>query len=168
MVGSGSEPTYLPLTNTSCAELVLYFLGAANAPEAVPMTRAIASADLVNMIISCGVVGYTSFGVRGHLALMSERGKSAPGPAASRLAQRVCVRDKLDNKGLLQRPAAGRGGSIGPGNEVSKLVWPAHCALPLAFPCESGNSDAASKSENVPRFSFLIINEQHWCRRQAQ
>src|SRR5882724_3020666 len=124
MVGSGSEPRYLPLVSyTSCAELVLYFLGAANAPEAVPMTRAIASADLVNMIISCGVVGYTSFGVRGHLALMSERGKSAPGPAASRFAKRVWVRDQIDNKGLLQRPAAGRAGSIGPGNEVSKVAW---------------------------------------------
>jgi hypothetical protein len=50
-------------------------------------------------------------------------GKSAPGPAASRFAQRVWVRNQLDNKGLLQRPAAGRGGSIGPGNEVSKVAW---------------------------------------------
>src|ERR1700720_1803745 len=99
MVGSGSEPTYLPLTNTSCAGLVLYFLGAANAPEAVPMTRAIASAALVNMIISCGVVGHTSFGVRG-IWLLCRGGVNQPevprrGPAASRLVRRVWVEISL-------------------------------------------------------------------------
>src|SRR5262245_53249401 len=49
MVGSGSEPTYLPLTNTSFAGLLLYCLGPANALEATLITRAIASAVLVNM-----------------------------------------------------------------------------------------------------------------------
>src|SRR5262245_34510794 len=52
IVGSGSEPTYLPLTNTSFAGLVLYFLGAANALDAVAITRATASAVLVNMMVS--------------------------------------------------------------------------------------------------------------------
>src|SRR5262245_22118369 len=50
MNASGSEPTYLPLTNTSLAELVLCFLGSANALDAVAITRATASAVLVNMV----------------------------------------------------------------------------------------------------------------------
>src|SRR5215471_2372167 len=52
IVGSGSEPTYLPLTKTSFAGLVLYFFGAASALDAVAMAMAIASAVLVNMGIS--------------------------------------------------------------------------------------------------------------------
>src|SRR5215813_14515819 len=52
MVGSGSEPTYLPLTNTSFAGLLLYFLGAANALDEVAMAIANASAVLVNMVVS--------------------------------------------------------------------------------------------------------------------
>src|SRR5262245_59358221 len=52
MVRSGSEPTYLPLTNTSFAGLLLYFLGAANALDAVAIAIAIASAVLVNMVVS--------------------------------------------------------------------------------------------------------------------
>src|SRR5215468_752639 len=52
MVGSGSEPIYLPLTNTSCAGLELYFLGAASALDAVATASARASAILVNMVVS--------------------------------------------------------------------------------------------------------------------
>src|SRR5262245_11501378 len=52
IVGSGSEPTYLPLTNTSFAGLLLYFLGAANALDAVAMAMAMASAVLVNIVVS--------------------------------------------------------------------------------------------------------------------
>src|SRR5215510_13355598 len=52
MVGSGSEPTYLPLTNTSFEGLLLYCLGPANALEATLITRAIAIAVLVNMVES--------------------------------------------------------------------------------------------------------------------
>src|SRR5215510_1629302 len=52
IVGSGSEPTYLPLTNTSFAGLLLYFLGAANALDEVAMAIANASAVLVNMVVS--------------------------------------------------------------------------------------------------------------------
>src|SRR5499426_1555036 len=52
MVGSGSEPTYLPLTNTSFAGLLLCCFGPANALEATLITRAIAIAVLVNMVKS--------------------------------------------------------------------------------------------------------------------
>jgi hypothetical protein len=58
--------------------------------------------------------------VRGHLAPMPGAGQIRSGPAASRHSE--LVRDQLDNKGLLQNPVAGRGESIGPGYEVSKLV----------------------------------------------
>src|SRR5262245_16966107 len=49
IVGSGSEPTYLPLTNTSCVELVP--LGAASALDAEAMAMAIARAVLMNMVV---------------------------------------------------------------------------------------------------------------------
>src|SRR5262245_56148320 len=52
MNASGSEPTYLPLTNTSFAGLLLCCLGPANALEATLITRAIAIAVLVNMVKS--------------------------------------------------------------------------------------------------------------------
>src|SRR5262245_54529903 len=53
IVGSGSEPTYLPLTNTSLAGLELYFLVCARAPEAVPRitTRAM---KVFNIRVSSG------------------------------------------------------------------------------------------------------------------
>src|SRR5262249_39035832 len=58
MVGSGSEPTYLPLTNMSFAGLLLCCLGPANALEATLIMRAIASAVLVNMVEApAGFVG---------------------------------------------------------------------------------------------------------------
>src|SRR6266705_4119578 len=47
-----------------------------------------------------GVVDHTSFGVRGHLALMSGRGKSARGPVVSRLAERVELEISLITKGF--------------------------------------------------------------------
>src|SRR5262245_21041244 len=65
--GSGSEPTYLPLTNTSCAGLVLYVLGAANALEAVAITMATASAVLVNMMVSPAGWSITPHPVCAHL-----------------------------------------------------------------------------------------------------
>src|SRR5262245_51981212 len=56
MVGSGIEPTYLAVTKTSFAGLLLCCLGPANALEATLITRAIAIAVLVNMgRVSCGV-----------------------------------------------------------------------------------------------------------------
>src|SRR5262245_39852281 len=82
MVGSGSEPTYLPLTNTSCAGLVLYVLGAANALEAVAITRATASADLVNMVVSpAGLAITPASGVRTLLERRQWRRESAGGLA---------------------------------------------------------------------------------------
>src|SRR5262249_31468526 len=51
MVGSGSEPTYLPLTNTSCCELRKFFV-AAMEPDTVPSTMAVAIASLVNIAMS--------------------------------------------------------------------------------------------------------------------
>src|SRR5262245_35494269 len=60
IVGSGSEPTYLPLTYTSFAGLLLCCLGPANALEATLIMRAIPSAVLVNMVQSpAGFVGHT-------------------------------------------------------------------------------------------------------------
>src|SRR6266545_7308792 len=56
-VGSGSEPTYLPVMSyTSCRGLVLF---CASAPEAVPAIRTRAMAVLVNMVISCRGVAHT-------------------------------------------------------------------------------------------------------------
>src|SRR5262249_21917624 len=52
MVGSGSEPTYLPLTNTSFAGFLLCCLGPANALEGTLTTTAIAIAGLANMVES--------------------------------------------------------------------------------------------------------------------
>src|SRR3954471_16686091 len=52
IVGSGSEPTYLPLTNTSWAGLLLYVFGAASALDAMATARPIASVVLVNMGVS--------------------------------------------------------------------------------------------------------------------
>src|SRR5215510_5355050 len=69
MVGSGSEPRYLPVVSyTSCAGFVLYFFGAATAPAAVPRTTASASAVLMNMISLLLVVCHTSSGVYAHLS----------------------------------------------------------------------------------------------------
>src|SRR5262249_27880521 len=51
MVGSGSEPTYLPLTNTSYWELRKFFVAAMEA-ETVPSTMAVAIASLVNIAVS--------------------------------------------------------------------------------------------------------------------
>src|SRR5215510_15962173 len=50
IVGSGSEPRYLPLTNTSFEGLVLYFFGAASRVEAVPTITTRAIAVFVNMV----------------------------------------------------------------------------------------------------------------------
>jgi hypothetical protein len=81
MVGSGSEPTYLPLTNTSCAGLELYDLDAANALEAVAITRATARAVLVNMVVSPAGLSVTPVsGVRAHLELTRWCGESPGGP----------------------------------------------------------------------------------------
>src|SRR5437867_5573485 len=67
IVGSGSEPTYLPvMSNTSCAGFVLY-LFCASAPEAVPRIRTRAMAVLVNMVVSCGRACSHLAGVRLHL-----------------------------------------------------------------------------------------------------
>src|SRR5215470_14279551 len=89
MVASGSEPTYLPLTNTSCAGFLLYCLVAANALEAVARAMAIASAVL-NMVVSPAVwIGHTSPGVRMHLERTGGRGESAGGPTPSPSQQRL-------------------------------------------------------------------------------
>src|SRR5262245_28114846 len=63
IVGSGSEPTYLPLTNTSFDGLVLYFLVCARAPEAVPRITARAI-TVLNMVWSPLVVAAPASGVR--------------------------------------------------------------------------------------------------------
>src|SRR5215470_4575345 len=82
IVGSGSEPTYLPFTNTSCVELVLYVLDAANALEAVAIARAAASAVLANMVVSPAGLSVTpASGVRAHLEPARWCGESPGGPA---------------------------------------------------------------------------------------
>src|SRR5262245_8358038 len=50
IVGSGSEPRYLPLTNTSFEGLALYLFGAASRVEAVPTITTRAIAVFVNMV----------------------------------------------------------------------------------------------------------------------
>src|SRR3954453_9559924 len=53
IVGSGSEPRYLPVvSNTSCRGLLLY-LFCASTPEAVPAIRTRAMAVFINMVVSC-------------------------------------------------------------------------------------------------------------------
>src|ERR1044072_5725187 len=80
-VGSGSEPMYLPLTNTSCEGLVLCVLGAANALEAVAITMEIASAVLVNMVMSPVVCSITPPRVDAHLEPAGRCRESPGGPA---------------------------------------------------------------------------------------
>src|SRR5436853_17435 len=76
---SGSEPTYLPLTNTSCAGLVL--LDAANALEAVAITMAAARTVLVNMVVSPAGLSVTpASGVPAHLEPARWCGESPGGP----------------------------------------------------------------------------------------
>src|SRR4051812_22844362 len=84
IVGSGSEPMYLPLTNTSCDGLVLCVLGAANALEAVAMAMVIASAVLVNMVMSPVVCSITPHRVYGHLEPAGQCRESPGGPAIGR------------------------------------------------------------------------------------
>src|SRR5262245_2557900 len=77
IVGSGSEPRYLPVvSNTSCWGLVLY-LFCASAPEAVPAIRTRAMAVLVNMVVSCSWVCSHLAGVRLHLLRFDELSESA-------------------------------------------------------------------------------------------
>src|SRR5215470_11536736 len=81
IVGSGSEPTYLPLTNTSFAGLLLYFLGAANALDAVAMAIASASAVLTNMGVSPAGWSITPHLVCAHLEPARWCRESPGGPA---------------------------------------------------------------------------------------
>src|SRR5262245_21679457 len=78
MNASGSEPTYLPLTNTSFEGLLLYCLGPANALEATLITRAIASAVLVNMVESPEGLSVTPHRVCVHLG-HARRPRESPG-----------------------------------------------------------------------------------------
>src|SRR5215470_2545063 len=78
MVGSGSEPTYLPLTNTSYAGLLLCCLGPANALEATLIMRAIASPVLVNMVEAPVGLSVTPHSVCVHLG-HARRPRESPG-----------------------------------------------------------------------------------------
>src|SRR5882672_12345174 len=103
IVGSGSEPTYLPLTNTSFAGLVLYFLGAASALDAVAMAMAIASAVLVSMGVSPAGWSITPHPVCGHLEPARRCRESPGGPATGHHNSGVKRRlesNGLDNKGF--------------------------------------------------------------------
>src|SRR5262245_45748159 len=91
MNGSGSEPTYLPFTNTSCAGLVLYVLGAANALDAMAMVMVIASAVLVNMVYLLRLVGYTS-SVCAHLEPARWCRESPGGPTTGHRDTRIDCR----------------------------------------------------------------------------
>src|SRR5215510_7503718 len=91
--GSGSEPTYLPLTNTSCAGLSLYFLGPANALDAVAITRATASAVLVNMVVTPAGWSITPHPVCAHLEPARWRRESPGGPMTGH-----GIRGRLKNK----------------------------------------------------------------------
>src|SRR5262249_44888596 len=80
--GSGSEPTYLPLTKTSCAGLVLYFFVVASALDAVAMARAIASVVLANIDGSPSGWWVPPHPVCVHLARARRSRESSGGPAA--------------------------------------------------------------------------------------
>src|SRR5262245_50192125 len=76
IVGSGSEPRYLPVvSNTSCLGLVLY-LFCASAPVVVPAIRTRAMAVLINMVVSCGGRSHLA-GVRAHLVRFNASRESA-------------------------------------------------------------------------------------------
>src|SRR5262245_14724817 len=124
IVGSGSEPTYLPLTNTSFAGLLLYFLGAANALDAVAMAMAMASAVLVNIVVSPAGWSITPHPVCAHLEPARSCRESPGGPMTEHPQQRhqrpLGEKTALIIKGVLAFRADSSGVCIGPGDEVLK------------------------------------------------
>src|SRR5215813_4262146 len=76
IVGSGSEPRYLPVvSNTSCWGLVLY-LFCASAPVVVPAIRTRAMAVLINMVVSYRGRSHLA-GVRAYLVRFNALSESA-------------------------------------------------------------------------------------------